>query len=103
MSATLWNELQLFRRDESEWIIPGTSPAARRKLIVRQLAAWMRKIGWDKVKYPKAAHELRKLAASMWYTKAGLQWAATWLGDTPETVYHYYADATELGPKVEMR
>jgi hypothetical protein len=63
----------------------------------------MRGIGWSRLKYPKAAHELRKLAGSMWYTKAGLQWAASWLGDTPETVYHYYADATELGPVVGMR
>jgi integrase len=103
VTPELWEELQAYRIDGSDYILPEKAPTMRYKLINRRLAAWMREVGWNREKYPKAAHELRKLAGSLWYTKAGLQWAATWLGDTPETVYHYYADATELGPKVEMR
>jgi hypothetical protein len=63
----------------------------------------MREIGWDKYTYPKAAHELRKLAGSMWYTKAGLEWAARWLGDTAATVDHYYADLVDNRAAVVMR
>jgi integrase len=102
LSADLWDQLQAYRVDGAHNILPGPHVTARAKLVKRDLAAWMRGIGWDRRKYPKAAHELRKLAGSMWYTQAGLQWATTWLGDTPETVYHYYADAATLGPKVEM-
>jgi integrase len=102
VSPTLWDDLQVFRNPESPYILPGHA-TGRRNLITRTMATWMRGIGWKQSKYPKAAHELRKLAGSLWYTKAGLQWASSWLGDTPETVYHSYADATELGPVVEMR
>jgi hypothetical protein len=63
----------------------------------------MRKLGWDSKTYVKAAHELRKLAGSRWYTVASLEWAAKWLGDTPAVVAHYYADIDTVRVAVNMR
>jgi integrase len=37
-------------------------------------------MGWDRNEYPKAAHELRKLMGSRWYTELGAEVAQEWLG-----------------------
>lgn len=103
VSTAAWQALQEVRMSEDPYILPGGNKTARRNLVGRRFAAWMREIGWDPDTYPKAAHELRKLAGSMWYTRAGLQWAARWLGDSAATVDYYYADLTEHRAPVEMR
>lgn len=103
VSDALWAELQALRLSDADHVLPGGSPTARRNLIQREFAAWLRSLGWSRSVYPKAAHELRKLAGSIWYTKADLKWAAAWLGDSAATVYHYYADLTEAREAVVMR
>ena len=102
LTEDTWKDLQAIRT-ASAHILPGAHPTDRQNLINREFARWMREIGWDKYTYPKAAHELRKLAGSMWYTKAGLEWAARWLGDTAATVDHYYADLVDNRAAVVMR
>ncbi len=101
IGAGLWENMQAFRRADDPWILPGGNPTARRNLIERDLAAWIRGLGWDRQRFPKAAHELRKLAGARWYTDYGLQWAAEWLGDNPDVVFKYYADVARH-PQVEQ-
>jgi integrase len=101
IGAGLWENMQAFRRADDPWILPGGNPTARRNLIERDLAAWIRGLGWDRPRFPKAAHELRKLAGARWYTDYGLQWAAEWLGDNPDVVFKYYADVARH-PQVEQ-
>jgi hypothetical protein len=103
MSPAVYAALQALRRPDDPYILPGGHPSGRSHLVNREFATWMRSIGWDRVTYPKAAHELRKLAGSMWYTHAGLQWAARWLGDTAATVDHYYCDLIATRAPVAMR
>jgi integrase len=105
ISAELLAELEDLRSDrpENPFILPGGTDNARHNLIRRTFAMWMRKHGWDSKTYVKAAHELRKLAGSRWYTMAGLEWAAKWLGDTPAVVAHYYADIDTVRVAVNMR
>ena len=103
VGATTWADLCAIRQDGNDFVLAGGNPSAREVLIKRMLADWMRSIGWDRNTYPKAAHELRKLAGSLWYTKAGLEWAARWLGDTAATVDHYYADLTCQREAILMR
>jgi integrase len=103
LSDHVWDGLQAVRAQDNDYILPGAHATARKKLINTDFAAWMRSVGWGRETYPKAAHELRKLAGSMWYTKAGLQWAAAWLGDTAATVDHFYSDPVTRGQMVDMR
>jgi integrase len=52
----------------------------------------MRGVGWSSHKWPKAAHELRKLIGSEWYTRYGVEVAAEWLGHADlKTTRDYYA------------
>ena len=97
LAPLTWTCLQDVRQSEP-FILPGDTPAARRNLVERDLAKWMREIGWDRETYSKAAHELRKLAGARWYTHHGLEVAAEWLGDNPETVYKFYADLDPRKP-----
>ena len=102
MTHETYNDLIAARRPDSDYILPGATPNARLNLITRRFSTWMRSIGWDQTTYPKAAHELRKLAGSIWYTKAGPTWASAWLGDSLATVCHYYADLTDSHEAVTM-
>ena len=121
LTEELWIDLQEVRKKQQEKMVgsqsrqppteedpdlhillPGSTDHARYCLVTREFSAWMRSIGWDRKTYPKAAHELRKLAGSLWYTKSDLKWAAAWLGDSAPTVYHYYADLTEDGPMIDI-
>jgi integrase len=92
MGRQVYERLVALRRDGDEFMLPGGSPRARRDLVTRQFAAWMRSIGWTRAEYPKAAHELRKLIGSEWYTRYGVEVAADWLGDTLQVTWDYYAD-----------
>lgn len=67
----------------------------RDALISRVFAGWMRSIGWDRKRYSKAAHELRKLYGSRIYCdpKLGPHVAQKNLGHASlETTCRYYAD-----------
>jgi integrase len=79
-------------RAAREFILEGDTFNARRDVVTRELSKWMRDLGWEKDAFPKAAHELRKLAGARWYTAQGLSWAAKWLGDREDTTYRFYAD-----------
>jgi len=84
--------LTSYRSSAVPFILKGQSASARANLIERDLAKWMRALGWDFATYKGAAHELRKLAGARWYTNHGLEVAAKWMGDNPDTVYRFYAD-----------
>ena len=85
-----WEQLINLDTFGQDHILPAT--VDRYTLITEDLCEWMRGIGWDHAHYSKGAHELRKLAGARWYTHHGLQVAAEWLGDHPNTVYRFYAD-----------
>ena len=78
-------------RDGREFVLREATRTEREATIAR-FNAWMRGIGWDADRYPKSAHELRKLAGVRWYTEHGAQTAAKWLRDNLQTVLKYYAD-----------
>jgi integrase len=81
-------------------ILPGKDKTARRNLVKREFAVWMRGIGWTT---RKAAHELRKLRGSEWYTKRGLEVACSWLRHAdPSTTKRFYADFTAQPPTLEV-
>ena len=87
-----WTELQACRRPSDPFVLPGGHKTARRKMVTTTLAGWMRARGWDSRTYPKAAHELRKLMGSRWYTDRGAEVAQTWLGHKDiSTTCRYYA------------
>ncbi len=87
-------------RGERDTILPGAFPTQRDDLVRRDLAAWMRGLGWTT---QKCAHELRKLACSTWATQAGIQWAARWIGDSEATASAYYRDLLpERAPEISM-
>lgn len=87
-------------RESRPTILPGAYPTQRADIVGRDLAAWMRELGWTT---GKCAHELRKLACSTWATQAGIQWAARWIGDSEATASAYYRDLLpEKAPAVSM-
>jgi len=97
-----WLE-ELRRRRGGDFILPGPHKTARRALVVKTFAAWMRTIGWDAARYPKAAHELRAARGSEWYTLRGLEAAAKWLRHKdPATTVRFYADFTSQPPTLEV-
>lgn len=95
--AETWAELQALRAgaDSRAFVLPEAAATAREALVKRELAAWMRGLGWDAETYPKASHELRKLMGSRWFTERDPQTAQAWLGHTSiETTCRYYAALT---------
>jgi integrase len=75
------------------YVLPAETKTARKNLVGRSFAAWMRGLGWT---CPKAAHELRKLRGSEWYTAHGVEVAASWLRHTdPGVTARYYGDLAE--------
>jgi integrase len=100
VSATTWEYLQAHKSD-TVYVLPGGSFTARHNTIGRTFAGWIRSIGWDRARYPKAAHELRKLFGSEVYGKYGSDWAAEWLGhtDTRTTRTFYAEPAPESHPQ----
>lgn len=89
----VWDWLQDIRAVSPVFVLPGDSPTARRNLVGRSFSEWMRSMGWTG---PKAAHELRKLRGSEWYTKHGLEVAAAWLRHSdPSVTSRYYADLVQ--------
>jgi integrase len=75
------------------YFLPGTGYTSRHDIVSRDMTTVMRTLGWSHDKYSKGAHELRKLAGSLWYTKYGVGTAALWLGHSDiKTTYDYYSD-----------
>ncbi|MFP6888062.1 MAG: hypothetical protein VB997_10885, partial [Opitutales bacterium] len=87
--------------DFSGHVLPGTK-TARLNLLSRELAAWMRSVGWSSSEFKKCAHELRKLAGSRWYSEPllGPAVAQEWLGhaDVSTTCKFYAALARPVKP-----
>jgi len=103
LTDAIWDEFQALKPAEAgdlDFILPPDTPTGRANLIGRTFSSWLNSIGWSD--YGKSAHELRKLAGSIWYTKVDLKWAASWLGDNLQTVYDYYADLTEQHAPVDL-
>ena len=88
---------------QHNWILPRARPSARLNLVKRTFSQWMRGIGWKATKYPKAAHELRKLMGSKWYTERGAEVAQAWLGHTNiATTCRFYAALTRQPAPVDL-
>ena len=105
VGVDVWTHLlaRKLAQDEGEYCLPGGNPTNRSNLIKRDLAAWMRKQGWSAESYPKAAHELRKLAGARWYTELGAEVAQTWLGHVDvATTCRYYATLTRQPKALPM-
>ena len=101
ISQEVFDLLQTLRGD-TEYILPGEHMTARHNLVGREFAAWMREIGWGE--YQKAAHELRKLMGSRWYTERGAEVAQKWLGhESVATTCTYYADLTKQPEPLAMK
>lgn len=71
----------------------------RSVLVKREFAAWMRAIGWDRALYPKAAHELRKLMGSRWFTECGAEVAQELLGHEQMSTTCSFYTALRKQPK----
>lgn len=76
-------------RDARAYVLPGDTKTAREDIIDKHLNPWMRELGWET---RAVAHELRKLACSIWTTRCGIGWAARWIGDTEATAAAYYSE-----------
>lgn len=103
VSPEVWQHLQVARKAGSQYVLPADTPTAREDIIKRNLAAWMRGIGWDRAQWPKAAHELRKLMGSRWYTLLRPEVAKEWLGHRQlATTCQYYARLTKHPEPLKM-
>jgi len=75
-----------------KYLVPGETLSARERFVMRSFSDWMRSVGWDRDKYPKAGHELRKLCGLRWFSELGPQVAQEWLGHRDvATTCKYYA------------
>ena len=102
VSAEVWEHLGKYGA-KGEWVMPGKMLTDRNDIVRRDFADWMRSIGWDPETYPKAAHELRKLIGSRWYTERGAEVAQTWLGHKDiSTTCRYYATLTRQPEPLSM-
>lgn len=90
-------------RNGSEYILDGKAAGSRENLVKRRFSKWMRSIGWSGDEYPKAAHELRKLMGSEWYSNLGAEVAQSWLGHKDiSTTCQFYAALTRRPPPIDM-
>lgn len=104
LSAHVVESLRAVQTDDGNpYILGGDSDWSRQKIVERQLADWLRSVGWHGDKYPKAAHEMRKLFGADCYTIHGAEIAAKWLGDTLQTAWAYYCDLTRVPAPLEVR
>ena len=83
------------------YVLPGL-PTQRFDIVGRDLAAWMRDLGWKPEVFEKCAHELRKLQGSRWFSdpRLGPAVAQEWLGhaDVSTTCKFYAALASNPEP-----
>ena len=71
ISDDMWSALCAVRGD-STYILPGETITARRNLVGRRFAKWIRECGWDKDTYIHCAHEMRRLRGSEWWTEPSI-------------------------------
>ena len=82
--------LELFMQFPGPHILPGVTKSQRYNLITRAFSSWMRTLGWDR---QHAAHELRALAGSRWFTEISPPAAQKLLGhEKLSTTCEFYAD-----------
>ena len=82
--ATTWAELRA--------AAPGDVGKIIRHTDIDRLNDWMRSIGWDRSKYTKGVHELRKLIGSQWYKAFGAEGARERLRQANmQTTIDFYA------------
>ena len=83
------------------YVLPGL-PTQRFDIVARDLATWMRDLGWKQDLFQKCAHELRKLQGSRWFSdpRLGPAVAQEWLGhaDVSTTCKFYAALASNPEP-----
>lgn len=73
-------------------VLSGRSYTEREDVVRYAFSDWMRAQGWDRVTYPKAAHELRKLYGSRVFSTLGPAYAQAYLGHASvDTTCRYYA------------
>jgi len=90
-------ELKAVLRKGEQHIIPGAHKTARKILVERDFADWMRAIGWTADEYIHTTHELRALRGSKWYTEQGANVARDCLGHTSVvTTCKFYAALDKL-------
>ena len=92
VSDQVWAHIQeAVKKTGSAFIIAQPSYYTRYNYIAREFSGWMRSLGWDRSRWAHAAHELRALQGSRWYTELGAQVAQEWLGhrDISTTCKHY--------------
>lgn len=86
--ANVWAELSALKVDGVDTVLVG-SPTGRIDTVERDLAAWMRGLGWDR---EHCAHELRAWKGSVWFTELGAEVAREWLGHRDiATTCRFYA------------
>ena len=97
--ANLWTELQGMR-DQGRTTILAGAPTTRIDTVTRDLADWMRGLGWDR---EHCAHELRAWKGSVWFTGLGPEVAREWLGhrNVATTCKHYARLVKQPAPIVE--
>ena len=71
ISEEVAKQLMEHRQPGNDYVLPPDTYTGRYNLVTRKFASWMRSIGWDPDVYQGAAHELRKLMGSRWYTVQG--------------------------------
>lgn len=95
-------QIEATRRPDDPYILAGGYHTLRYNLIKRTLAQWLRGCGLTRDRWPKAGHELRKLAGADWYTEHGIEVCAQWLGDTLQVAWQYYSDLTRQPKPLKM-
>lgn len=91
VAEAVYQRLRVAAGGSEPFVVPAEHATAREDMFKRRLNRWVRGLGWDRARFPKAGYELRKLFASAVLNTAGIEWAAAYLGDNPETVRKYYA------------
>lgn len=99
VAADVWARMQTFETAGGEWILSGGTGWARRNLAGRDFAAAMRALGYDRERFKKCAHTLRKMIGSVIFTEAGPAQAQAYLGHAElRTTTDYYAKLLRLPP-----
>jgi integrase len=96
--GNLWADLQALKAEDCPTVLAG-SPTRRLDTVERDLAEWMRGLGWDR---EHCAHELRAWKGSVWFTELGAEVAREWLGHRDiATTCRYYARLTRQPKPIE--
>jgi integrase len=64
----IWDSL-LATRGHGDYILPADTPTGRHNIVGRELADWMRSLGWSNPPFGHAAHELRAWMGCRWFTE----------------------------------